>query len=90
MNQKYNTRLESISIKVKENLPVEEAVVLLHKEGCTIVESISFIVSEYKISLKDAKEIVSNHSVWNEVVQASKPMQDELLDSLTNDAKGKI
>lgn len=46
--------------------------------GATIMETIKFCMREYKISLAEAKEIVSAHPAWASVVEAAEPLHRSL------------
>ena len=69
----------NIRSKIKDGMTIEEAIPELHSKAFTIVESMRFLVEEYGISLGEAKNLVSNHVVWNEVVEAAKPLHEELI-----------
>jgi len=49
-----------------------------HARGLTIVDTIKMIRERYQMSLREAKDVVSNHSIWQDVVQASDSLKDDL------------
>lgn len=49
--------------------------------GATITETIKAVLSEYGMSLEDAKILVSSHPCWAKVVEAARPLQSDI-DSL--------
>lgn len=53
----------------------------LHSHDLTIIQSMRFLVQECGVSLAEAKVLVSNHPVWSEIVQASEPLKDEIVDT---------
>jgi len=70
--------VDIIRDKVKDGLEISDAVYLLHESQFTITESMRFLVEEYRIGLGEAKRVVSNHPVWSDVVEASKPLQADI------------
>lgn len=71
-----------IKKKVREGLGSDDAVLLLHGLGFTIIESIKFLVEEYGYTLADAKRFVSENPVWKPVVDASIPLHGEIIECL--------
>jgi ribosomal protein L7/L12 len=67
--------------KIKNGLSVNDAIVHLHQQT-TIIQSIKFIVEEYNMSLAEAKELVSNHPIWKDVVLASEPIKEDIINSI--------
>lgn len=70
---------------VKNGLDIDETIYLLHQYEITITETMIFLVTEYQIGLGDAKRLVSKHPAWQEVVEASQPLIDELIDALRDE-----
>jgi hypothetical protein len=79
MSKLYTHEIELLREEVSNGLDIDEAIGKLHQYQCSIVESMKFLVSEYQIGLGDAKNQVSNHPVWRDVVDASKPLHDDLV-----------
>lgn len=50
----------------------------MHQSGFTIMETIKAVMREYKLSLGEAKMLVSNHPSWSLVVKAAQPLHDDL------------
>jgi hypothetical protein len=69
--QRYRLRVES---GVSASTVIRE----LHDEGFWILESIKLIRSIYSVDLGEAKRLVVNHPVWDEVIEASEPLYDSL------------
>lgn len=80
MNEVDTHEVELLRDKVKNGLDIDEAIRQLHRNKCSITESMKFLVYEYQIGLRDAKNKVSNHPVWRDVVDASKPLHDEFIE----------
>jgi|AraplaCL_Col_mMS_1032034.scaffolds.fasta_scaffold02450_7 ribosomal protein L7/L12 len=49
-----------------------------HARGLTIVDTIKMIRERYQMSLGEAKNLVSNHSIWQDVVRASDSLKDDI------------
>ena len=60
-----NEAADSIREKVRSGLSVDEAIRLLHQNEFTITQSMKFLVDEYRISLSEAKNLVSNHPIFS-------------------------
>ena len=82
--------IESLSNEVKNGLSMDIAIERLHKNDYTITETMKFLVTEYGLSLDKAKVAVSECSVWNQVVESSRVMQDELIEEANNINKNKL
>jgi len=79
MNEFDNEKIKLLQAEVKEGLDIDEAIRKLHQYKFSITETMRFLVSEYRVGLGEAKSLVSSHPVWSEVVEASKPLHDELV-----------
>ena len=64
--------------ETKINKVIEE----LYHLDYTIIESMKFLVLEYKISLGEAKKLTSNHPIWNKEALAAKEMHEEMIEEL--------
>lgn len=69
--------------KVASGLSAKEMVAVLHGMNFTIVESMKFIVEEYGVTLREAKLLVTNDSVWDDVIESAKCFHDEAISSLS-------
>ena len=49
-----------------------------HVEGASIAESIKALMTEYGLSLAEAKIAVSGHPSWENVVSAMRPLHADL------------
>ena len=66
------------NVTVEEN-SIDDVIKVLNERGLTIMESIKVLISEYGMSLSEAKESVSVHPVWKTVTEAAEPLHDELI-----------
>ena len=55
-----------------------DLILYLHREGITIVESIKALKEIYKLSLGEAKELVTAHPAWAEEVRNADILHEEL------------
>jgi hypothetical protein len=79
---KHNNKKEFIKIKnALKGISIDNAIVKLYEMGISITESIKLIKEYYKISLREAKDKVSNNPVWESVVAAASPIHDELINN---------
>jgi hypothetical protein len=69
-----------IDEKITNSLSIDEAIETLHQKGYSIIDTMKFLVSEYSISLAEAKEATSNHQVWNNEVLAAKEMHEDIIE----------
>jgi ribosomal protein L7/L12 len=63
----------------------ESVVEFLRGEGLTIVESIKIVREVFRVSLGDAKAIVTNNESWRSEVRAADQLHDELLRNIQSD-----
>lgn len=49
-----------------------------HAAGASIMETIKAVMNEFNVSLGVAKKLVSEHPAWTKVVDAARPLHDEL------------
>lgn len=57
---------------------INDAILAFQRKGLTIVETIRAISAQYGLNLREAKHVVSQHSAWTEVVDATLPLHDDL------------
>lgn len=50
----------------------------LKDQNVSIIEAVKIVRSEYKINLGDAKQIVTAHPAWREVVEQNEILHDAL------------
>jgi hypothetical protein len=72
--------------EVRNGKNKEEIIEFLHISGLTITESMKIIKDIYKISLGEAKAMVAGHPIWNNVVDAAKPLQNDLISSIEDNS----
>jgi len=59
------TRLENeCKAKLQAGTTIDEVIAYLHDQGLSILDTIKVIRQVGRMSLGDAKQIVSNHTVW--------------------------
>jgi phage terminase large subunit-like protein len=65
--------------EVRDGKSSEDIIESLHASGLTITESMKIIMELFKISLGEAKMMVTGHPAWNNVVNAASPLHDDLI-----------
>lgn len=65
--------------EIKGGKSHDEIIELLHDSGLTITESMKVVMELFKISLGEAKIVVAGHPVWSNVVEAAKPLHNDLI-----------
>jgi hypothetical protein len=71
-----------------QGLTLEDLLRLLRDRGLTITEAMKALMAVEKISLAEAKVIVSSSPVWQEIVEAAQPLHDELTAPSSGEADG--
>ncbi|KHD08352.2 hypothetical protein PN36_31105 [Candidatus Thiomargarita nelsonii] len=71
----------------KSKIAIDSTIKALHKQGLSIIESIKMLMSIYNVSLSEAKFFVSAHPVWKPVVEAAKPLHEDLIKIAENAKK---
>jgi len=72
------TRLENAcKAKLQAGTTIDEVIAYLHDQGLSILDTIKVIRQVGRMSLGDAKQIVSNHTVWQHTVKANEALHDE-------------
>jgi hypothetical protein len=71
----------------KEQSVYDDTIRTLHHQGLTITQSIKVLMSNYQMSLREAKSLVSDHPVWNSVTEAAEPLHKEIVRILKNAKK---
>ncbi len=73
---------ENIIGQIREDssagVPMEKSIRKLYDMGLTITQSIKVIRTGFGISLREAKDHVSNHPVWAAVTLAAGPLHEDL------------
>lgn len=88
MSNNIRELANSIRAKVNNGLNIDEVIYLLHQNHFTITQSMKFLVEEFDIRLAEAKKLVSCHPVWYDVVEASEPLKEELINSIEKKGDG--
>lgn len=77
MSLSYEDLEETARSLVRQGTSNEDLIFQLHEHGASILDSIKALRNVRGISLGLAKEIVSSHPVWEQIVTASQPLHDE-------------
>lgn len=77
--------VEYLKKEVKKGLEVNDAITQLDQLDFSITETMKFLISEYKISLREAKELVSEHPAWSSLVTETAPAHNKIIRALTSD-----
>jgi ribosomal protein L7/L12 len=56
-----------------------EILTAMKKRGLTITEAIKASMQLFGLGLGDAKTLVASHPSWNQIAEAAKPFQDDLI-----------
>jgi hypothetical protein len=75
--------------RLEQGATREQLVGLLHQRGLSIVESMWVIHQACALPLAAAKDVVTAHPVWAELVRATAPFHDELQKQLESEGTGK-
>ncbi len=78
-------KIDKLKKEIKNGLKIDDAITRLDKFNFTITETMKFLVFEYNISLKEAKECVSQHPAWSELVNQTAPAHEEIIQALSSD-----
>ena len=78
-DEQTDTTCKNSNLTVEEN-SMDHVIETLYEQGLTIMESIKVLISDYGMSLREAKEVVSIHQVWTEVVKATGPLHNTLIE----------
>jgi len=73
-----NDLVDRIRCRLGQGVSPEDVVAELHQNGLTIIQSIRVLRDASSLTLGQAKDIVSSHPVWAEVVRAAEPLHDDL------------
>ncbi|KPA13931.1 hypothetical protein MHK_005847 [Candidatus Magnetomorum sp. HK-1] len=65
--------------KALKGVSIDKAIENLYDTGLSITESIKMIKKYYHMSLREAKDYVSKHPVWDSIATAAAPLHDELI-----------
>jgi ribosomal protein L7/L12 len=87
--EEIQTVIQRYRLKVESGATPDTIIRELHDEGFWIIESIKLIRGIYSINLEEAKRLVANHPVWDEVVEASESLHDALEEVFTESYKDK-
>lgn len=72
------THLENAcKAKLQAGTTLDEVIVDLHDQGLSILDTIKVIRQVGKMSLGEAKQVVSNHTAWQHIVKANAALHDE-------------
>jgi hypothetical protein len=64
--------------KLAQGTRLEDLIVPLHDAGLSLVESIWVLTRASGRPVNDLKNLVSTHPVWRDIVEATRPLHEEL------------
>ena len=79
MNENIEQIVQDYQPYIAHGMSREEVIQHLHADGLTIMQSIKVVRVLYKMSLGDAKMVVSEQPVWAMVAQAHQPFHEEVV-----------
>jgi len=82
--------LQEMRNAMKEGMKISSAIEELSRKGVSITHSIRIIRIVYELSLADAKKLVEEHPVWKDLVDATRPYHDELMNHLQEVSKKEL
>ena len=71
--------------KITQGASREELILHLKQEGLTIIESMKVVKKIYKVSLQEAKEMVTTHSAWVDEARVADSLHEELEELFHNE-----
>jgi ribosomal protein L7/L12 len=77
-NNSFSTLLSECENLKAQGLSQSDLITRLRGSGATIVDTIKVLKELYGLSLGTAKETVSTHPVWRDLVEAHALLQDEI------------
>lgn len=78
MSADLEASIETVRYRLGQGVSLEDVVAELHADGLTIIQSIRVVREASDLTLGQAKEVVSSHPVWAEVVRAAEPLHEDL------------
>lgn len=82
-----NNTIEELRKRVAPGLPQSEAIDLMNRSGLPFIEAIKVTRELYCINLGAARNAVSSHLAYEQVAEAPKPLQDEIVRALEENGK---
>ena len=76
--QEFEQRIEQYRSYLACDEPVEAVIARLRADGFMILEAIKMVKQLYSVSLREAKQQVTTHPAWADIVRANEPFHDEL------------
>lgn len=78
MNSDLESVMEECRKRVGHGASRGDLILYLRDEGITIVESMKVLKEIYKLSLGEAKELVTAHPAWTDEVRSADILHEEL------------
>ena len=69
---------------MKTKHEINDIIKKYHDEGLTILWTVKLLMTEHNVSHRDAKEMVSQHELWREYVEASNAELVKTLNDMQN------
>jgi ribosomal protein L7/L12 len=79
MRKSFEQVREDYQKRVSQGEPRDDVIASLHADGLSIIESIKAVRTLYGVGLGDAKQIVTAHPVWAEVVRNTQPLHEKMI-----------
>lgn len=64
--------------KVLQGISADEIIKYLQHQDISIIDAIKVVREVYGISLGESKRLVTSNSAWGKVVEAARPLHDDL------------
>lgn len=90
LNQYHQQIVTQLKREAALGLVIEDAITQLHQQGFSIIASMRVLRAVYGISLKEAKDYVSNHPAWESLTTATKPLHEELIANVSELLKSSV
>lgn len=78
MKSDLESVMEECQRRVSVGARPDELIVYLRREGITIIETMKVLKEIYKLSLGEAKELVTAHPAWADEVRTADTLHEEL------------
>ncbi|HET8669751.1 MAG TPA: hypothetical protein VFM05_03720 [Candidatus Saccharimonadales bacterium] len=82
MKRDLESMMKECQKRASRGASSEDLILYLRREGITIVESMKVLKEIYKLSLGEAKELVTAHPAWADEVRSANILHEELENAL--------
>lgn len=84
MDTSIDDILSKYKVLIEQGMSLSDVILYLKREGLSITESIKMVRILYKLPLGEAKQVVSNHRVWETTLRNNEPLHEELVNIVKN------